>query len=280
VLVPEVGARSAKREVLAEAARKAPGALVVVTADRALWEQRPAHRDAALYDPGHLLADTTGLAWAPEGGCTDPAVAAARARALLAPALRPGTDGTDAEAALAAWLEAAAREGRSIRHVARRAARPDAPEPVRAALACLEELHVLKSCLPSGSPQDDGLDLDDVVAGRRPLYLFGAASEARVRAADHSTMPLLTALLDELLTRLPAKATLVLDDIAAVAPAPGLPRLVDRGADLTTVLTLRSFEQARARWSEDVVHSLWTTADHRATVDPGPPPGLREWSAQ
>ncbi|MFD0329440.1 hypothetical protein ACFQZC_17815 [Streptacidiphilus monticola] len=144
-------------------------------------------------------------------------------RALLAPALRPGRDGTDAEAALAAWLEAAAREGRSIRHVARRAARPDAPEPVRAALACLEELHVLKSCLPSGSPQDDGLDLDDVVAGRRPLYLFGAASEARVRAADHSTMPLLTALLDELLTRLPPKATLVLDDIAAVAPAPGLP---------------------------------------------------------
>ncbi|MFD0329441.1 hypothetical protein ACFQZC_17820 [Streptacidiphilus monticola] len=46
------------------------------------------------------------------------------------------------------------------------------------------------------------------------------------------------------------------------------------------MLTLRSFEQARARWSEDVVHSLWTTADHRATVDPGPPPGLREWSAQ
>lgn len=46
--------------------------------------------------------------------------------------------------------------------------------------------------------------------------------------------------------------TLVLDDVAAVAPLPQLPELLAKGQDLglpATVL-LRSREQGRARWQQ------------------------------
>ena len=50
--------------------------------------------------------------------------------------------------------------------------------------------------------------------------------------------------------RLDPPLTLVLDDIAAVAPLPELPDLLASGAEqgLATLALLRSREQARARW--------------------------------
>lgn len=48
--------------------------------------------------------------------------------------------------------------------------------------------------------------------------------------------------------------TLVLDDIAAVAPLPRLPELLATGEEqgLPTVALLRSREQARARWTQQL----------------------------
>ncbi len=50
--------------------------------------------------------------------------------------------------------------------------------------------------------------------------------------------------------RLDPPLTLVLDDIAALAPFPALPGLLETGRaqGLLTLATMRSQEQARARW--------------------------------
>lgn len=46
--------------------------------------------------------------------------------------------------------------------------------------------------------------------------------------------------------------TLVLDDVAAVAPLPQLPELLSTGEDqgMPTLVLLRSQEQGRARWTQ------------------------------
>ena len=53
--------------------------------------------------------------------------------------------------------------------------------------------------------------------------------------------------------RLDPPMTLVLDDVAAVAPLPQLPELLATGADrgMPTLALLRSREQARSRWPHD-----------------------------
>ena len=68
----------------------------------------------------------------------------------------------------------------------------------------------------------------------------------------------------------------MLDNVAAVAPFPGLPELMARGGPLglDTVAVLRSPEQARARWGDRAVHSLWTSADARAVLGPTTGPAL------
>ena len=52
--------------------------------------------------------------------------------------------------------------------------------------------------------------------------------------------------------RLDPPMTLVLDDVAAVAPLPQLPELLAAGTDrgLPTLALLRSREQARTRWPD------------------------------
>jgi hypothetical protein len=53
--------------------------------------------------------------------------------------------------------------------------------------------------------------------------------------------------------RLDPPLTLVLDDVAAVAPLPQLPELLTWGPEcgMPTLVLLRSREQARARWPHD-----------------------------
>ncbi|RAG84599.1 hypothetical protein DN069_16265 [Streptacidiphilus pinicola] len=166
---------------------------------------------------------------------------------------------------------------------------------VRAALAASAELHVLAACTPESpaTALDPAALVQDGAAGS--LYLLGRSGDGRLREpaggsapAVHSAMPLLSALVDDVVQRAwqttaqtPRQAgdptpLLVLDDIAAVAPFPTLPQLMaDGGAHgLRAVALLRSPEQARARWGERSVHSLWTNADHRAILGPLAPTPL------
>jgi hypothetical protein len=165
---------------------------------------------------------------------------------------------------------------------------------VRAALGALAELHILTACTPA-SPStalDPGALLRTGEANS--LYVLGHAGDSRLREPGdtappaHAAMPLLTALVDDVYERarrtavrssagrLDPALTFVLDDIAAVAPFPGLPDLMARGGPLglRAVALLRSPEQARARWGDRAVHSLWTSADHRAVLGPLAPAPL------
>lgn len=68
--------------------------------------------------------------------------------------------------------------------------------------------------------------------------------------------------------------TLVLDDIAALAPIPELPDLLATGtsAGLPTLAVLRSPEQARDHWRGP----LWQRADTRLVLGTQPPALLEE----
>ncbi|MBF9072324.1 TraM recognition domain-containing protein [Streptacidiphilus fuscans] len=350
VFAPEATAtarRSLVQRVIADATTQP---LVVVGADPALWEQRPAHRRASRFDPQQISAEDPEHPrgrWAPHGGCEDPAVATARAHALLLPTTRPTSDASDvqekavrdlAETLLRCWLHAAALDNRPFRHVARWAStaggasggsgapRQEAvailnttdahrsgegwggllqaallhPSPsldaalarIRAALASVGELHILAACTPD-SPSaalDPGMLLREGEVNS--LYVLGQAGETRLRddvpGMSHSAMPLLTALVDDTFERARRAAARsasgridpallwVLDDVAAVAPFPGLPELMARGGPmgLHALAVLRSPEQARARWGERAVHSLWTNSDNRAVLGPLEPQAL------
>ncbi|WP_052440596.1 TraM recognition domain-containing protein [Streptacidiphilus anmyonensis] len=166
---------------------------------------------------------------------------------------------------------------------------------IRAALGAATELHVLAACTPQSptAALDPAGLLEDGAAGS--LYVLGHAGDGRLREpgsssapAVHSAMPLLSALVDDVVQRawntaekarnaVAAPAPVfVLDDIAAVAPFPTLPQLMTDGATrgLRAVTLLRSPEQARARWGERAVHSLWTNADHCALLGPLSPAPL------
>ena len=334
LLVPDAAATAAKRRLLQRAVQTATGPVLVVTDDLALWEGRPAHRDARLFDPLRLVDEVpdpeTRVRWAPHDHCDDPATATARARALLAPTLRGGAADAAgsgergvreaAQALLRCWLHAAALDGRPFRHVQRWAAgngrgealailrsadphraadgwdgelqallthateqRDAAVDRILGALDVLSELQVQQACAPSSAA--DGLDLDALLRNRGTLYLLGRPGEGRVARTDgthtpRSAMPLLTALVEDLVDRARRTAVrssagrldppllCVLDQVAAVAPFPGLPELVARGGPLGLggVAVLRSAEQARSRWDERAVHSLWTNADARAVA--------------
>ncbi|MFC1420171.1 TraM recognition domain-containing protein [Streptacidiphilus cavernicola] len=337
LLMPDPAATAAKRHLLQRAVRTATGPVLVVTDDLALWEARPPHRDARLFDPLRLVDEVpdpeTRVRWAPHDHCDDPATAAARARALLAPTHRGGPADAQssgergvretAQTLLRCWLHAAALDGRPFRHVQRwasgsgrgealailrsadphRAAdgwdgelqallthateqRDAAVDRILDALDVLSELQVQQACAPSSAAE--GLDLDALLHNRGTLYLLGRASESRVARstgtaqAPRSAMPLLTALVEDLVERARRTAVrssagrldppllCVLDQVAAVAPFPGLPELVARGGPLGLggVAVLRSAEQARSRWDERSVHSLWTNADARAVAGP------------
>jgi len=336
LLAPDpVASAAARRRLLQRTVDTATGAVLVVTDDLKLWQSRPPHRDAQLFDPLRLTdADSDArVRWAPHSRCEDPTVALTRARALLAPTTRPGNSPGEkgvqeaAQTLLRCWLHAAALDGRPFRHVLRWAGgtarqeavtvlrtadphqaapgwsgelqsllgnstelREDAVDRVLSALDALSDLHVLKACTPESAT--DALDVESFLRNRGTLYLTGRADESRVSRSAHSAMPLLTALVEDVVEhgrrmavrsssgRLDPPLLCVLDNVAAVAPLPGLPELMARGGPmgLDTVAVLRSPEQARARWGDRAVHSLWTSADARAVLGPadGPLPDAPE----
>ncbi|MFF7688524.1 type VI secretion protein [Streptomyces syringium] len=132
-----------------------------------------------------------------------------------------------------------------------------AQELTARALEALSSIHIRDACNPNRA---DSLALESFIAEGGTLYVVGEAIEdPRTRPG---AMPLLTALVANVVERgrgmaersssgrLDPPLTLVLDDVAAVAPLPALPDLLADGerCGLPTLALMRSEEQARARW--------------------------------
>ncbi len=132
-----------------------------------------------------------------------------------------------------------------------------AQELTSRALNSLSSIHIRDACNPNRS---DALAWESFIAEGGTLYVVGEAIEdPRTRPG---AMPLLTALAASVVElgrgmagrssagRLDPPLTLVLDDVAAVAPLPSLPDLLAEGSSLglPTYAFMRSEEQARARW--------------------------------
>ncbi|MFE6786360.1 type VI secretion protein [Streptomyces sp. NPDC057680] len=296
------GPPDARRPAAVQAVRDAEGPVLVVTSDPGLWS---ATKDARgklgpvlVHDPGHLCDTPARLHWSPSERCEDPAVAAERAVALLAP-VRPhsrldAATADTAETLLRCWLHAAAVDGRPFRQVHRWAQGTGAHEPVRIlrshpkaasghagllesaltahpesrrtaqeltarALASLSSVHIRETCTPN---RTDSLALASFLPEGGTLYVVGEPIEDP--RTHPGAMPLLTALAASVVEhgrrmaarssdgRLDPPMTLVLDDVAAVAPIPQLPELLAGGhaQGLPTLALMRSPEQARSRWPE------------------------------
>lgn len=129
------------------------------------------------------------------------------------------------------------------------------------AFAALSSVHIRDACTPNRS---DALALESFADEGGTLYVVGEPIETPRSAPG--AMPLLTALASDVVEhgrrmaarssdgRLDPPMTLVLDDVAAVAPLPRLPELLATGQDqgLPTVALLRSPEQARSRWAQQL----------------------------
>ncbi|GHF45487.1 hypothetical protein GCM10010218_28370 [Streptomyces mashuensis] len=291
---------TARRAPATRAVLDAPGAVLVVTSDPALWADTKAARaklgPVLVFDPTHRLDTPDRLRWNPTSGCTSRDTAAARATALLAPVRPPSAldsaTADTAETLLRCWLHAAAVDGRPFRQVHRWAQGAAAHEPVRIlrtnpkatagvagelesaltghperkemaqeltsrALNALSAVHIRDACTPHRA---NSLALESFAAEGGTLYVVGEAIEdPRTRPG---AMPLLTALASSVVEhgrrmaarsssgRLDPPLSLVLDDVAAVAPLPDLPDLLADGEaqGLPTLALMRSEEQARARW--------------------------------
>ncbi|MFG2653146.1 type IV secretory system conjugative DNA transfer family protein [Streptomyces sp. NPDC048436] len=136
-----------------------------------------------------------------------------------------------------------------------------AQELTARALSSLFTLNVRESCTPN---RTDALTLDSFIDEGGTLFVVGEPIEDPKSPKGPGAMPLLTALASSVVEhgrrmaersssgRLDPPMTLVLDDVAAVAPLPQLPELLSTGADrgLPTLALLRSREQARTRWPQ------------------------------
>ncbi|MFF4214380.1 type IV secretory system conjugative DNA transfer family protein [Streptomyces sp. NPDC001796] len=134
-----------------------------------------------------------------------------------------------------------------------------AQELTARALSSLFTVNIREACTPN---RNDSLALDSFVNEGGTLYVVGESIED---PRQHpGAMPLLTALASSVVERgrrmaersssgrLDPPLTLVLDDVAAVAPLPQLPDLLTTGRDLglPALALLRSREQARSRWPQ------------------------------
>ncbi|WP_062645567.1 hypothetical protein [Streptomyces maremycinicus] len=132
-----------------------------------------------------------------------------------------------------------------------------AQELTSRALSALSTVNIREACTPN---RTDALALDSFVDEGGTLYVLGESIEDP--RTGPGAMPLLTALVSSVVERgrrmaersssgrLDPPMSLVLDDVAAVAPIPQLPDLLATGTDrgLPTLALLRSREQARSRW--------------------------------
>ncbi|MFD3548403.1 type VI secretion protein [Streptomyces sp. NPDC058655] len=122
------------------------------------------------------------------------------------------------------------------------------------ALSCLSSIHIREACNPN---RTDSLTLASFLDEGGSLYVVGEPVEDP--RTHPGAMPLLTALASHVVEhgrrmaarsshgRLDPPLSLVLDDVAAVAPVPRLPELLADGP-LPLLALCRSREQARSRW--------------------------------
>ncbi|MGW1181668.1 type VI secretion protein [Streptomyces drozdowiczii] len=129
------------------------------------------------------------------------------------------------------------------------------------AFGALSSVHVRDACTPNRA---DALALDSFANEGGSLYVVGESIETP--RSGPGAMPLLTALASDVVEhgrrmaarssdgRLDPPMTLVLDDVAAVAPLPRLPDLLRSGQTqgLATIALLRSPEQARSQWTQQL----------------------------
>lgn len=124
------------------------------------------------------------------------------------------------------------------------------------ALNALTSIHIRESCTPN---RTDSLALASFVSEGGTLYVVGEPLEDP--RTHPGAMPLLTALASSVVEhgrrmaarssdgRLDPPLALVFDDVAAVAPIPQLPQLL-QDRTLPLLALCRSREQARSRWPE------------------------------
>ncbi|MFD5147563.1 type VI secretion protein [Streptomyces sp. NPDC058401] len=124
------------------------------------------------------------------------------------------------------------------------------------ALTALSSIHIRESCTPN---RTDSLALASFVSEGGTLYVVGEPLEDP--RSHPGAMPLLTALASSVVEhgrrmaarssdgRLDPPLTLVFEDVAAVAPIPQLPQLL-QDTTLPLLALCRSREQARSRWPE------------------------------
>ncbi|MFD3761775.1 type VI secretion protein [Streptomyces sp. NPDC058622] len=122
------------------------------------------------------------------------------------------------------------------------------------ALSCLASIHIREACTPN---RTDSLTLASFLGEGGSLYVVGEPLEDP--RTHPGAMPLLTALVSHVVEhgrrmaarssrgRLDPPLSLILDDVAAVAPVPQLPDLLTDDA-LPLLALCRSREQARSRW--------------------------------
>ncbi|MFD9574281.1 type VI secretion protein [Streptomyces sp. NPDC059982] len=124
------------------------------------------------------------------------------------------------------------------------------------ALSCLTSIHIREACTPN---RTDALTLASFLTEGGSLYVVGEPLEDP--RTHPGAMPLLTALASSVVEhgrrmavrssagRLDPPLTLVLEDVAAVAPLAQLPELLE-DRTLPLLALCRSREQARAHWPQ------------------------------
>ncbi|MGH9066607.1 MAG: type IV secretory system conjugative DNA transfer family protein [Acidimicrobiales bacterium] len=240
-----------------------------------------------IFDPSGRTVPPPGVGlarWSPLSGCQDWEVSLSRAHAL-ARASRPGRGLSEAthwveraEALLAPLLHAGALGGLGMETVVRWVARREVgealvvlgsgslPADTLAGIDRTEERErsgIFSTASSILSPYRSGtalaaaevgdFDPDAFVASAGTLYICAPA-----RAQDQLA-PLVVALIEELVAaayahsaRVPGGPVVLfaLDEVANIAPLPGLPALVAEGASqgARTLACLQDLSQARARW--------------------------------
>lgn len=137
---------------------------------------------------------------------------------------------------------------------------------VSAAVAPLSSPKVLAAL----NPQDESEEFDPktFLRERGTLYLIGT------RAGAAAAGPYLSALIDDIDNaaremafvspggRLEPPLSLILDEIANLAPWPGLPVALSDGGGIgiSTLVVLQSLSQARSGWSIDEASTIWDSA--------------------
>jgi type IV secretory pathway TraG/TraD family ATPase VirD4 len=270
----------------------APGALVTTSTktDVIDWSAgvRAARGRAWLFDPSGTLPahNLTPLRWSPVTGCERWEVAVVRAHALAsATQPRRGWAGADhwserAEALLGPLLHAAALGGKTMASVLRWVQRRDVAEAFE--LAGSTSGHEVAADSIQGVMDTEERERSGIfstaanilAAYRLPAALHAASEpnfdpEAFVRSSDtlyicfpaseqEQLAPLVVAFLETVRRATYARGhgwppvSFVLDEVANIAPLPGLPALVSEGGSqgLVTLACLQDLSQARARWGE------------------------------